>query len=137
METAIENSVIAAKTRELCETIVTQPEFQNIRRGVEAFMQSEEARSQYEQLSSKGEYLQHKQQQGVTLSGDEINEYESLRTAFLNNPVARGFLDAQQTMHTLQDTIGQYVSKTFELGRVPTAEDMDHGSCGHGCGCSH
>jgi hypothetical protein len=51
------------------------------------------------------------------------------------NPVARGFLDAQQQMHKTQETVMKFVSKTFELGRVPTMEDMQEGSCGTGCGC--
>jgi hypothetical protein len=29
------------------------------------------------------------------------------------------------------------VTKTFELGRVPSEEDLQEGSCGHGCGCHH
>jgi hypothetical protein len=29
------------------------------------------------------------------------------------------------------------VSKTLELGRVPTEEDLDSGGCGSGCGCGH
>ena len=29
----------------------------------------------------------------------------------------------------------QFVSKTFELGRVPTLEDFSSGECGSGCGC--
>jgi len=37
----------------------------------------------------------------------------------VNNPVARGFLDAQESLHKIQDSIQQYVSKTLELGRVP------------------
>ena len=56
----------------------------------------------------------------------------------MNNPVARGFLDAQDELHHVQQSIQQYVTKTLELGRMPTEEEMNGGgSCGHGCGCSH
>jgi hypothetical protein len=37
----------------------------------------------------------------------------------------------------VQETIHQYVNKTLELGRLPTEEDLNGGSCGHGCGCHH
>ncbi|HMJ91020.1 MAG TPA: YlbF family regulator [Candidatus Acidoferrum sp.] len=135
MQTAIENPV-AEKTRELCQTILSQPEFQNVRRDVESFMNNDRAKAQYETLSEKGEHLHHKQHQGVALSPDEIDEYEKLRTSFLADPVARGFLNAQEKMQEVQQTIGQYVSKTLELGRVPTDEDFEKGeSCGSGCGC--
>jgi hypothetical protein len=44
---------------------------------------------------------------------------------------------AQQAIHKMQETVTQYVAKTYELGRIPGTEDFDSGGCGHGCGCSH
>jgi hypothetical protein len=38
-------------------------------------------------------------------------------------------------MHELQHLVQKHVGKTIELGRIPTADDLDGGSCGHGCGC--
>jgi hypothetical protein len=56
----------------------------------------------------------------------------------MSNPIARGFLDAQEEMAKVQQTIHQYVSKTLELGKIPSDEDLNGGSCGHdSCGCSH
>jgi cell fate (sporulation/competence/biofilm development) regulator YlbF (YheA/YmcA/DUF963 family) len=136
METATENAVIE-KTRELCETILSQPEFQSVRRDVETFLGNDAAKTQYEKLADRGEYLHHKQHEGVPLTPEEVSEYETLRTAFLANPVARGFLDAQEKMQKVQQTVGQYVSKTLELGRVPNEGDFDSGGCGDGCGCGH
>lgn len=98
-------------------------------------MTNDEAKTQYQLLSEKGEFLQHKQQQGLTLSNEEIADFEQSREALFNNPVARGFLDAQQEMHKMQESLGQYVAKTFELGRVPSPDDLQSGSCGSGCGC--
>jgi hypothetical protein len=43
------------------------------------------------------------------------------------------FLDAQQEIQSLRQDITQYITKTFELGRVPAPEDLS--SCGHGCSC--
>jgi len=136
METTIENAVIE-KTRELCETILNQPEYQKIRKDVDAFLNDEQAQAAYQLLSSKGEYLQHKQAQNLPLSGEEIAEYESHRESFFSNPVAKEFVGAQQAIHKMQETVAQYVAKTYELGRVPGAEDMDSGGCGSGCGCHH
>ncbi len=136
METTTENIVIE-KTRELCQTILDQPEYQAIRSQVDAFLADEKAQEQYQSLSSKGEYLQHKQAQSLPLSGEEIAEYESHREAFFGNPVARDFVGAQQAIHKMQETVAQYVAKTYELGRVPNAEDFDSGECGSSCGCSH
>ena len=132
-----QDSAVLEKTRELCQAILDEQEYQSVRRRVETFLSNEEAKQQYQALSEKGEYLQHKQAQGVRLGDEEVADFERQREALLHNPVARGFLDAQQTMHKLQETVSQYVTKTFELGRVPEADDFEAGSCGPSCGCGH
>lgn len=134
METTTEN-IVTEKTRELCQAILDQPEYQAVRRQVDAFLNDEAAQAAYQLLSEKGEHLQHKQAQNVQLSGEEIAEYETHREQFFSNPVARDFMGAQQSIHKMQETVASYVAKTFELGRIPAAEDFDSGSCGTGCGC--
>ncbi|MDB6017829.1 MAG: hypothetical protein JWR19_2318 [Pedosphaera sp.] len=136
MQTQTEESVVIQKTRDLCQTILEQPDVRDMRQRVDAFMADDKARGQYDTLMTKGQALQQKQQTGQPLDGGEISEFETLRESFLNNPVARGFLDAQEEMQKLQQSVSQYVSKTFELGRVPEESEMDSGgSCGSGCGC--
>jgi len=126
---------IEEKTRELCQTIVDQPEMTSIRRRIDAFLADAGARGQYETVMSKGNALHEKQHNGLTLDGVEIADFEKHRDELLKNPAARGFLDAQEELHQLQHSIQKQVSKTFELGRVPTEADLEEGSCGHGCGC--
>src|SRR5436309_13428971 len=137
METNSENSVILEETRELCQAIVEQLDFQTIRRQVDAFLADESIKLQYQELSDRGAMLQHKQQTGMPLDMTEISDFEKRREAFLSSPVAQGFLDAQQAMQQVQESVTQYVAKTFELGRLPQQEDLDNGSCGLGCGCHH
>jgi cell fate (sporulation/competence/biofilm development) regulator YlbF (YheA/YmcA/DUF963 family) len=134
MET-ITDSAIIQKTRELCQLILTQPEFGAIRRRVDTFMQNPKAQEQFQALNEKGEFLHHKQHQGVQLTQAEIADFEKERDATLANPVIRGFLDAQKEMHKIEESVSQYVLKTFELGRVPEADDFEAGSCGPSCGC--
>ena len=129
--------LLTQKIEELCQTILNQPEVKSIRQRIDAFNADSAAQKQYETLAERGEYLQHKQQQGAQLSDAEIAEFEKTREAFFANPVAKGFVDAQQQMQNMQNSVSRYVSKTLELGRVPAPEDMDSGSCGSGCGCHH
>ncbi len=137
MQTAIEETAVISKTKELCQAILDQPNMPAIRQRVDAFMGDEETRTQYDALMNKGQALEQKQQLSLPLSGEEIADFEQHREALLNNPVARGFLDAQEELHQVQEAIRHYVSKTLELGRVPTDEEMSGGSCGHGCSCGH
>ena len=138
MQTLTEDSVLIQRTKELCQTILDQPEVQDMRRRIEAFMANSPVRAQYELLMEKGQALQQKQHAGGPLDQAEIGAFESLRTDFLAKPVAQAFLEAQEDMQKLQQSVAQYVSKTFELGRVPEESDLDSGGCGHGgCGCHH
>src|SRR4030095_1094610 len=131
--TETKEPLVIQKTKELCQTLVEQPEFQNIRRRIDVFLADENAKSQYQAVVEKGGLLQHKQQQGIPLSNDELTDFEQQREALVNNPSARDFLDAQQQMQKVQESVGQYVAKTFELGRMPTEEDFSSGCCDSGC----
>ena len=137
MQTTTEETPVLQKTRELCQTILDQPNMQSIRHRIDAFMGDEQTRAQYDSLVTKGQALQQKQQLSMQLSGEEIADFEQHRDQVLNNPVAKGFLDAQEELHELQHSVQKYVKKTLELGRMPSEEDLEE-SCGHGgCGCGH
>jgi len=133
-----QDSLITDKTRELCQAILDQPEMRSARQAIDKFVADESARSQYEKLMAKGQALQQKQHRSEQLSGEEIAAFEKERDTVLSNPVARGFLEAQEEMHHVHQSINQYVSKTLELGRMPTEADFaEEGGCGDGCGCGH
>jgi cell fate (sporulation/competence/biofilm development) regulator YlbF (YheA/YmcA/DUF963 family) len=135
MQTTTQDNMIDQKTRELCQAILDQPNLRSARECIDSFMADEKARAQYEGLLAKGQVLQEKQQRSQPLTDTEIKDFEEERDALLSNPVARGFLDAQEQLHNVHHSVNQYVSKTLELGRLPGAEDF--GSCGDGCGCGH
>jgi cell fate (sporulation/competence/biofilm development) regulator YlbF (YheA/YmcA/DUF963 family) len=126
---------LESKTNELCEAILEQMQTAGIRKRIDTFMADNRARSQYEALMTKGQALQEKQHHGQTLDAAEIAEFESDREALLKNPVATSFLDAQEEMHEIEKSVKKTVAKTIELGRIPVADDLAEGSCGHGCGC--
>lgn len=137
MALTAEDSIIVQKTRELCQSILEHPDFQNVRKNIDAFMADENAKQEYQNLVERSEELNHKQHQGVRLSDQEINDFQTHRERVVNNPLAANFIRAQQEVHGIQESVNKYLSKTLELGRVPTAEDLEEGSCGHGCGCHH
>ena len=137
MPTTIDDNPVMRKTKELCQTILDLPDLQSARQRIEKFMGDEASRSQYDDLVAKGNALQQKQQMSTPLTGEEIAEFEQHRDAVLANPVSRSFLEAQEQIHQIQQAVHHYVSKTLELGRMPTQEDLNS-SCGHGgCGCGH
>jgi len=138
MALTIEETPITRKTRELCQAILDEPSIRSVRERIDTFMADEKARAQYDGLVAKGQALQQKQQSSMPLTGDEISDFEAHRDTLLKNPVARGFIDAQQELHEVRESIQKYVGKTIELGRLPSEEELSEGCCGHdGCGCGH
>ena len=135
MALTAEDSSIVQKTRELCQSILDHPDFQNVRKNIDAFMADEGARQEYQLLVERSEELNHKQHEGVRLSEQEISEFQAQRDRVVNNPLAANFIRAQQEVHGIQESVTKYLSKTMELGRVPSEKDMEDGSCGSGCGC--
>jgi len=134
------NGAVVLKTKELCETILNHPEYKDLQNRIQAFMEHEESRKQYQAVSELGTALRGKQEGGGQLTPDEIEDFEKQREALLKNPVATGFLDAQESLHDLKKLVVQHVSKALELGRLPGEADLQEqeGCCssgGGGCGC--
>jgi cell fate (sporulation/competence/biofilm development) regulator YlbF (YheA/YmcA/DUF963 family) len=131
-------TVIARKTRELCQAILDEPSVKALRQRIDSFMADETAREQYDGLVAKGQALQQKQQSSLPLTGEEISDFEQHRDSLLKNPEARRFMEAQQELYEVRDSVQKYVSKTIELGRLPSEEELSEGCCGHDdCGCGH
>src|SRR5205807_124662 len=124
MPTTIEETQITQKTKELCQAILDEPNMRSIRQRIDAFMADDKTRAQYDGLVAKGDALQQKQQMALPLTSEEIGDFEKTRDHLMTNPVARGFLDAQEELHNVQQSIQQYVNKTLELGSVPSEEDI-------------
>jgi cell fate (sporulation/competence/biofilm development) regulator YlbF (YheA/YmcA/DUF963 family) len=137
MAVTVEDTIIVQKTKELCQSILDHPDFQNVRKNIDLFLADEKAKDAYQALIERGEELHHKQHQGVKLSEQEVDAYQKQREGVVNNPLTANFLRAQQEVNGIQESINKYLSKTFELGRVPEAGEMEEGggSCGSGCGC--
>jgi hypothetical protein len=74
---------------------------------------------------------------GMSTDGPELDQFEQKRQAFLGNPVANGFLEAQEHLHQMRETVNRYVTRTFELGRLPGPDDFESCGCDSGCGCGH
>lgn len=133
---------VIAKTKELCGTLLEQDSYKRLKTKFDAFVNDPEAQQMYQDLSQKQSELVRKQETGGNLAEEEIQAFEDQRERMLMHPVAGGFVEAQQGFEELRDTIVRYVTKTFELGRVPGEDEVapKQGGCcggggGGGCGC--
>ncbi len=136
MATISEESPVLEKTRELCASILDEPEFASHLENVTAFIEDTEARTQFIQLSQKRDELQHKQQNGSAPDMEEVREFQTLQASLMENGVIKNFLEAQEELNNLHATISEFIAKTLELRRVPEKDDFEsEGGCGEGCGC--
>lgn len=133
--TIAQETPLIAKTKELCETILNQPGYAQMKQSILDFLRNDEARGLYEALCDKQEVLSQKQESGQMITEEEDSEFGELEAKFLAMPVAENFIKAQRQMHKIEKTVSEYVRKTFELGRVPNESDFSSGGCGPSCGC--
>ena len=122
------------KTLELCSALTQDPEFPALFQKVERYLADVGAQFQLNQFQEVNQLLQHKHSMGAELTGEEINHYEGLRQVVLGSEVIREFVEAQEKIQALQDGIHRFLSKTFQLGRVPVAEDFFEETCTSDCG---
>ena len=138
MKMLADDSLVIGKTKELCAAIADDPEYRSMMEKVERFMEDDAAKLQFQSVQERSQELGQKQQSGLELSVGEVEDFENAREALMCNTVAREFMDAQQSLQSVQSAIGKYVGITLELGRVPAEEDLaDQGGCCNegGCGC--
>ncbi len=118
-----------AKIRELCQTLADHHDFTKMCGNIKAFMEDEKAKFEYQMLNEMGGMLQQKQAMGAEVTEEEAGKFESLRDSFTKNQAAMDFMATQEKLQQMQDHILRHVQKTFEVGRVPTAEEMEEGMC--------
>src|SRR3954470_10364486 len=109
METNTQDGPIVRKAQELCQTLVEQPGFQELKSKLDAFMSDEGLKFQYQQVNDMGNLLQMKQSDGLELKPEEIAQFEALREQLLGNAVARNFLEAREEMQKVHQIVGSYL----------------------------
>lgn len=133
---APEVSEIHQKAQDLCQAIVNLPNFPELKRSLDAFMSDELLKFKFQMVNDRSNFLQIKQQSGEAVTEEEVAAFNVLRDDLLSNEVAKNFLEAQRQVSRIQDELMRFFNKTFELGRAPTADEANEGTCcDSGCGC--
>ncbi|MGB0580465.1 MAG: YlbF family regulator [Limisphaerales bacterium] len=117
------------KIRELCQTLVDHKDFQAWTGNIKTFMEDEKAKFEYQMINELGGMLQQKQSMGAEITEEEAGKFESLRESFTKNENAMAFVKTQERLQQMQDHILRHVQRTFEVGHVPTDEEMEEGMC--------
>ena len=120
-----------AKAKELCQSLLEDPNLKEVFESIDKFMEDDESKELFSEMQTKGESLQMKQQSGLELTAGEVEEYNKIRDKMLENETANAFVKAQESIQSIHQTLGGWVSLVFENGRMPTEEEFE-GHCGPG-----
>ncbi len=105
------------------------------------FYQDGAATELFRKVSEYGQKLHEKRDAGMQLSEGEINEFDELRKAVVDNPLCKGFLEAREQLDAIVATINQYLYMAIEKGTAPTDEEVaaamqtQYSACGCGGSC--
>ncbi|MFB9275149.1 YlbF family regulator [Cohnella cellulosilytica] len=135
----LDGDPIMEKMKELCETLLGQEAYKELRDSIDRFASDEPSLQQYERFMEEHQHLRRKEDADIELTSGEIARYEQEERALYDNDVIRKFLYAQREFGQLHDRISQYFTKTIELDRLPESGDLKKGDCGCGgsCGSGH
>ena len=129
---------IGEKIRELCEALLQDDNITAMRGEVDRFFENGEATAKFTALEQLGSSLHKKQHEGEEITDAEMQHYEKLRETAVADPAVQKFLGARAALQDIDQMISAWVSRTLELGRLPSERELmgqSGGSCGTGCGC--
>ena len=134
----LEASTIQDKALELCHFIADAPEFADAHVKIKAFLADDEAKAVYGKWQEKGHQLHGMSHEGKQPTDADLEEFGSLKKAVEENPTSAAFANAEATLDDTFRSVTKLLQKTLQLGRVPTAEDLDESGCCNegGCGCN-
>ena len=130
-ETPVTGNDYKETAKDLCQALLEDDKLKGVFASIDAFMVNDASKELFSQMQTKGEELQTKQQAGIELTAGEVEEYNKLREQMLDDPAAKAFVEAQESIQSVHQTIGSWVSLVFENGRMPTEEEFA-GHCGPG-----
>ena len=105
------------------------------------FYQNPEATDLFRKVSEYGETLRNKHMEGMPPSEEELNKFDQLRSAVVENELCKGFLESRQLLDDMLQVVNQYLCLAIEKGAAPSDEEvaeamsqqMSACSCGGGC----
>ena len=139
--TPLQQDLLDATTT-LCNALAQSPQIIAAKARIGLFFQNPDATKLFEEVNAYGEELRSKHLAGMPPTEEEIEKFDKLRASVIENELARGFLEARQSVDALLATINQYLGMSIDMGRAPTPEEVEESakraasascSCGGDC----
>lgn len=125
MENSTFSTELRTATESLCNLLAKENAVISSKAKIGLFFQNPDATKLFEEVNAYGEELRNKHMAGMQPTEEEIAKFDQLRENVIKNDVARGFLEARQTIDEILNTINQYLGMSIDLGRAPTPEEIE------------
>ncbi len=111
-------------TTKLCAVLAQSPVIIASKARIGLFFQDQKATELFRKVTAYGEELRSKHLAGMPPTEEEIAQFDQLRQNVVDNPLARDFLEARQTIDDMLVTINQFMSMAIDKGKAPTLEEV-------------
>lgn len=127
------------KMSQLCGELLEQESYQKLRAMIDQFLNNEGAMEQYNEFLLMQEQLEHKENEQIPLTSEEIEAYERAEIAIYGNNVIRQYIYAVKEFEKIRHFANSFFTKTIELNRLPQMKELKKNGCGCGgaCGGGH
>lgn len=120
---------------ELGRKIAESEEFKEVQRAESAMLKDSEAQKLLMEFQLLQQQQRQKQQSGISLTAEDIKQFEQIESKMLQNPLIKSFSEAQHKFQELLNAVNETINKTM-LGKKDVAgSSCASGSCGGSCGC--
>lgn len=128
-------------TTKLADALTQDPTVIASKARIGLFFQNQEATDIFRSVQQAGEKIREMQMGGMQPSDEDIENFDKLRQAVLDNELCKSFLESRQNIDAILASVNQYMHLSIDLGRAPTPEEVaklnqQQMSGGCGCGCS-
>ncbi len=144
-----ENNELKAKLAQFAEELNNLPLISSLHLTMDKFLADKKNSDLYERMEDCQENIVLKQNAGVELTEEDLDEYKDIHLLLNSSPQAEDFFSAQETLLNLQEEINGYMSLAVQLGTSPSDEELeailnptseldfddDDHNHDHGCGC--
>ncbi len=142
-----ENNELKAKLAQFAEELNGLPLISSLHLTMDKFLADKKSNELYERMKDCEENIVLKQNAGVELTEEDLEEYKEIHSWLNTSPQAEDFFAAQETLLNLQEEINSYMSLAVQLGTSPSDEeleellnpvvelDLDDDGHNHSCDC--
>ena len=149
-----ENSELKTKLAQFAKELNELTLIDGLHKKMDEFLADTKNNDLYERMKNCEENIVLKQNNGMELTEDDLEEYKEIHSWLNSSPQAEDFFAAQESLLSLQDEVNAYMSLAIQMGGIPSEKeledylniseelDLDEGAShdhdhGCGCGCGH